>query len=63
MKTQDNQPLQKCCLCGFDIQPVGDWFHGNNAEPAADGRCCDECNSLIVIPARIAEMMSRRPVR
>ena len=60
MKTQDESDPIKCCICGHDIQPVGDWRHGHNAEPAADGRCCDECNSLVVIPARIAGMMKRK---
>lgn len=57
MKTPD--PI-KCCICGHNIQPVGDWRHGHNAEPVADGRCCDECNSLVVIPARIAQMTKRK---
>ena len=63
MKTEDQESLKKCCLCGFNIQPVGDWVHGHNAEPAADGRCCDECNSCVVIPLRLLEIMKRRPER
>lgn len=38
----------KCVLCGKKI--VG---YGNNAEPLAHGRCCDECNVTKVIPYRI----------
>lgn len=53
-------PVIKCCLCGLDIQPVADWVHGNNAEPVAAGRCCYECDALIVLPARIAEIQSRQ---
>lgn len=26
---------------------------GNNAQPVNDGRCCNNCNSGIVIPARL----------
>ncbi len=26
---------------------------GHNAEPVNSGRCCDECNSLVVLPVRI----------
>ena len=38
-----------CCICG----KVYTGF-GNNAYPVDnEGRCCDECNSLYVIPARI----------
>ena len=39
---------KKCCLCGEKY--VG-W--GNNAEPLAEGECCDMCNITRVIPARI----------
>jgi len=41
----------KCVLCNL---PLGD-PHGNNAEPAATGRCCNECNTLVIIE-RIKEM-------
>lgn len=53
----------KCCICGREIKPVGDWTQGHNAEPAADGRCCDECNSMIVIPMRLLEFTKRRAVQ
>ena len=29
---------------------------GNNAQPVNDGVCCDECNSSVVIPARLNEL-------
>ena len=38
----------KCVICGG---PLGKY--GNNAQPVADGRCCDDCNVRKVIPARI----------
>jgi hypothetical protein len=38
--------------------------YGNNAQPVNDGKCCDECNRDIVIPARIvivqAEIQAKR---
>lgn len=40
-----------CCLCGEQF--IG-W--GNNPEPLVpfeDGRCCDDCNWLKVIPTRL----------
>lgn len=41
-----------CCLCGKEF--VG---YGNSAWPLNDnGRCCDECNTSKVIPARLALM-------
>ena len=33
---------------------------GNNAYPINNGRCCDECNSMYVIPARIYEMYKNK---
>ena len=42
----------KCVLCNL---PLGD-PHGNNAEPAATGRCCNECNATTVIPMRILQL-------
>ena len=26
------------------------WTEGNNAQPVADGRCCDACDCMVVIP-------------
>jgi len=49
-----------CCICG---KPFTGW--GNNPDPVTDengnlypedARCCDECNSEIVIPTRILEI-------
>lgn len=44
----------KCCLCGKEIKDFGNnpWPLNNND----DDRCCDECNSEKVIPARIASL-------
>ncbi len=41
--------MQKCSICGeyFD-----GW--GNNAWPINDGVCCDFCNMVEVLPARIS---------
>ena len=40
----------KCVLCNEDIKPnaVG-WDEGNNAEPLAEGRCCDACNKDVIL--------------
>ena len=42
---------RKCCLCLDEMHGLG-----NNAEPLAEGRCCDKCNWQKVIPARLAVM-------
>ena len=44
----------KCVFCGCEV--VG---HGNNPAPAKKrGRCCDACNSTVVIPSRLGMVMS-----
>ena len=40
-----------CVICHKPLEG-----YGNNAEPVAEGRCCDECNTKVVIPARIEEI-------
>jgi len=48
----------RCVICKGPIEvkrtPEGKvyWDGGNNAEPVAEGRCCDVCNADIVIPTR-----------
>jgi hypothetical protein len=50
----------KCSICNSEIEKHVNkdgqviWDQGNNAEPINDGRCCDHCNSYVVVPARIA---------
>lgn len=44
----DDKPTLICSICQRTY--VG-W--GNNAWPMNAGRCCDDCNSFIVIPARM----------
>ena len=38
-----------CCICNKEIdvqlfQNGHSWFHGYNAQPIKEGRCCSECN-------------------
>ena len=55
----------ECCICKKEIEKqytkegVMFWDQGNNAQPIDDGRCCNECNATIVIPARLTEMKLR----
>ncbi len=49
----------KCSICFGEIEKVGGWDQGNNAQPVNDGRCCGECNSTVVIPARMMLMSQR----
>ena len=50
-----------CSICKKEIAPVvyqGKvvWTQGDNAEPINNGRCCAECNYLVVIPARMRQI-------
>lgn len=45
-----------CVICKEPIPDVKGWALGNNAQPVADGRCCDYCDATVVIPARIRLM-------
>lgn len=44
-----------CVICGDAIHD-----YGHNAEPTAQGRCCDECNYNIVLNDRIKLMFNRQ---
>ena len=42
-----------CSICGKT-----DYGYGNNPFPVTEtGRCCDDCNSLVVIPTRYRKML------
>lgn len=49
-----------CCICGKEFEG-----YGNNPWPigwdvySEEDRCCNECNTNIVIPARIADLYSK----
>jgi len=55
----------ECSICNEEIEKIKDnegqviWDQGNNAEPINGGRCCNSCNSGVVIPARLGMIMSQ----
>ncbi len=51
-----NGNIIRCILCNHFIRPNMGWTLGNNAQPLAQGRCCDECNKL-VIEARLLRIV------
>lgn len=55
------RPAPACSLCGLpqDPWPGGSGGYGNNAWPLSTGRCCNSCNVLRVIPARIAMLATK----
>ena len=46
----------KCDICGDVIgTEISGWGGGHNAEPVVEnGRCCSDCNTIYVLPLRIA---------
>ena len=51
----------KCVLCENEIIPdaITGWSEGNNAQPLADGRCCDNCN-MAVVSSRMDQMFGKK---
>jgi hypothetical protein len=66
----DKTKIHVCVICSETIKPKflgldndGNkhyWYHGNNALPVADGKCCDNCNKSVVIPERMTNIMMSR---
>ena len=59
IKTTEEQTqiksLTKCSICTKILQGFG-----NNAEPVSAGRCCNTCNTIIVIPERIRQFFNQQ---
>ena len=51
--------LIDCVICNNPIStdPYG-WSGGANVKPIAEGRCCHDCDTSVVIPYRIAQVFS-----
>ena len=47
----ENSARKICSICGTAYI---EW--GHNAWPVTKGRCCNECNDLVVIPRRIRDL-------
>jgi hypothetical protein len=50
-RTMIETETHRCSICQLTYTGFG-----NNAQPVNDGRCCDTCNALVVIPARQQRM-------
>jgi hypothetical protein len=55
VKLDPPEPLQ-CSICDGPIEVHRTWTQGHNAQPVNDGRCCDDCNSQVVVPTRIVQL-------
>jgi hypothetical protein len=58
MNTTIESQENRCSICQriFVLGVNITWQYGNNAQPVNNGRCCDKCDSEIVIPARCRQM-------
>ncbi len=56
MTTTSKKVERVCSICEGSIEPHGTWLDGHNAQPINNGRCCDTCNSTVVIPTRLLRM-------
>lgn len=46
---------QYCSICGKEFEG-----YGNNAYPVNSGRCCDECNTSVVVPRRMQDYANKQ---
>ena len=47
--------MPQCKICGVPYSG-----YGHNGQPTVDGRVCDDCNFMYVIPERINQMFSNQ---
>ena len=53
----------KCSICTSEIDVQANGYEGgHNAFPISNGRCCTICNDNVVVPMRMAFMISGSPV-
>ena len=51
----DNKKTYICCLCGEEHEGFGNNPYPLCEEGDIESRCCDDCNTRLVISARIAK--------
>ena len=50
----------KCVICSQRITTDPDgWDGGHNADPIAEGRCCGDCNAIVIV-RRLNDFQDRR---
>jgi hypothetical protein len=48
----------ECCICKDTIEGE----YGNNPDPFTGNKCCDYCNEVAVVSARMAMLVAREEV-
>ena len=55
----NSQYPQTCCLCNRDLSKHSSHPNGCNPDPvSSEGRCCSECDELVVLPTRVTRIKS-----
>ena len=50
----------KCVICSRKITTDSNgWDGGHNAEPIVEGRCCGDCNAIVIV-RRLNDFQLRR---
>lgn len=55
----DNRKTYICCLCGEEHEGFGNNPYPLYEEDDFEARCCDDCNTKLVIPARLGKLADR----
>lgn len=50
--------MKVCSICQLEFAEFG-----NNPYPVNEGRCCDQCNASVVIPARLNMLLRNTDAR
>lgn len=51
--------IDKKYMTNLEGERVMYWDSGHNAQPINNGRCCDNCNHTVVVPARFGIHFNR----
>ena len=61
---------KKCSICKEPLDILVDaktdeiyWDHGNNAEPVNSGKCCQLCDTEVVLPTRLQMLYTSRNIK
>ena len=50
----------RCSICGQDFSGYGNNPYPLCAKDDYESRCCDDCNAIYVIPARLEKQAKRK---